>query len=169
MCFEQNLLRILVLFVLRVQFGSGCAALVFTSVEPAVFARMRTDANQKDIYIYIYIHTCVCLSHVAHQHTQRTLIVSVTWWCLFSLGDHWVSADRSVNRRRRGSRSLRRARSPNSWRHHSNTLQYHCALGAPAAIMVSRRFWDSSSNLVYNSQSAEKRDTSALGAHGSGP
>ena len=59
------------------QFGSGCAALVFTSVEPAMFARMRTDVNQKDKYInmyiyrFIYIHVCVSVTRGTPTHTAN--------------------------------------------------------------------------------------------------
>ena len=96
--------------------------------------------------IFLYTHVCVTRgtpTHTANTHHVGDVVVS-----FFSFIDHWVSADRSVNRRRRGSRSLRRPRSPNSWRHDNNTLRYHCALCGPAAIMASRRFWDSSSNVV---------------------
>ena len=165
------------------------------------------DRCEPERYVFFFLHMCV--SRVAHQHTQRTLIMSVTWWCLFySLNDHWVSADRPVNRRRRGSRSLRRARPPNSWRHDNNTLRYHCALsvavrahcaahdnqilgattttpfdttapcvhqlrswravGSGTRPRTSCRTTDCRGNWT-RAQSAEKRDTSALGAPGSGP
>ena len=123
--------------------------LAFTSLEPAMFARMRTDANQKDIYIniyiYIYIYLCVWLSHVAHQHTQRTPIMLVVSFFL-SLIIGCLQIVQSIA---------------------AVAVRAHCAahdhqiLGAttatpfdttapcaPAAIMASRRFWDSSSNVV---------------------
>ena len=96
----------------------------------------------------IFLYTRVCVTRGTPTHTANTHHVGDVVVSFFSLIDHWVSADRSVNRRRRGSRSLRRPRSPNSWRHDNNTLRYHCALCGPAAIMASRRFWDSSSNVV---------------------
>ena len=73
---------------------------------------------------------CVYVTRCTTTHTANTHHVGDVLVFFFRLDDHSVSADRSVNRRRRGSRSLRRARSPNSWRHDNNTLRYHCALAA---------------------------------------
>ena len=125
-----------------------------------------TDKCEQEGYLNVcfYAYFDVYLSHVARIHTTNTHHVGCVV-ASFSLDDHWVSADRSVNRRRRGSRSLRRARSPNSWRHDNNTLRYHCALCAPAAILASRRFWDSSSNVVWNHGLPRKSDACARCRH----
>ena len=69
------------------------------------------------IYLYMYMY----LSHVERIHTQRMLIMSVAWWCLFLSVIIGVQSVADVAVR---------------------------ALSAPSAIMVSRRLWDSSSNVV---------------------
>ena len=150
-CFVEFRPKKATFFMLRVKFGSDCVVLFSPVWNPQCLRACRQMRTRK-IYIYIYIHKyihiymCICHTWHANAHSECS---SCQWrGGVFSHDDHWVFVDRAVNRRRRrGSRSLRRARSPNSWRH-DNTLQYHCALCAPAAIMARSRFWDTSSNVV---------------------
>ena len=89
---------------------------------------------------YLYIYMCVCLSHVAHQHKQRTLIMSVTWWCIFFLS--MITGSLQI------VQSIAAVAVRAHCAAHDHQILGAYALCAPAAIMASRRFWDSSSNVV---------------------